>query len=96
MGNSAGERVYVALTTTGGAWYVQAMGQPGETRQQVEHRAMKGIAGDKWDTLEPLDIYQDTERKNLVVVSQSAARRGFPKAMRFYEDMLEYEDMRAH
>ena len=92
MGNSKSERVYVALTTTGpGGWFVQTMGQPGETREQVEQKAKREICGAKWDTDEALDIFEDTMMKNLVTLSQSAAKRGFPRAMRFYDDRLEYE-----
>lgn len=81
---------YVALTTHGGGWWVELVGEPGEGRDGVEQRALREIAGDKWDTLEPLDIYQDTERKNLVVVSKSKAERNFRRAWGEYQDRLLY------
>ena len=91
MSNSSEGRQYVALTTEGSGWWVQLMGEPGEPQAEVERRALaqllERVGGDV------TDIYYDTWRKNLTVLSRSAARRAFPKAWRFYMDVDVYRAM---
>jgi hypothetical protein len=83
MANSTATRRYVALTTHGGGWWVVGAGEAGESREQVEERAQRDICGGNWDQAKTIE--QDTELKNLQVVSYSAAKRAFPKAMSHYE-----------
>jgi hypothetical protein len=88
MANSKSERQYVALTTQGSGYWVVVMGEPGETREAVEERASRQICGDQWDQAK--DIYVDTQLKNLQIHSLSAAKRAFPKALRHYEESIEW------
>ena len=74
---------YVALTTHGSGWWVVLVGEKGESKAIVEERALRDICGDQWDKAK--DIVVDTECKNLQVVSMSAARRAFPRAMSHYD-----------
>lgn len=90
MANRKSDRRYVALTTLGGGFYVSLMGEPGQDKDAVEERAMRLICGDQWDKAK--DIQTDTELKNLQVLSVSAARRAFPKAMRHYDEAVAYGD----
>jgi len=83
MANSKSERRYVALTTHGNGWWVVLAGEPGEDKASVEDRASRDICGMFWDKAKPIDV--DTEMKNLQVVSYSAAKRAFPKAMWQFE-----------
>lgn len=83
MANSTATRRYVALVTHGGGWWVVIAGETGESREQVEARAQRDICGDNWDRAKTIE--QDTELKNLQVVSYSAAKRAFPKAMSHFE-----------
>ena len=83
MANSKSERRYVALTTHGAGWWVVLAGEPGEDKASVEDRALRDICGSNWD--KPKTIEQDTEMKRLQIVSYSAAKRAFPKAMWQYE-----------
>lgn len=83
MANNSSTRRYVALTTHGSGWWVVVMGEPGESREQVEERALRDICGDNWDRAKTIE--QDTEMKNLQVVSYSAAKRAFPKAMSHFD-----------
>lgn len=87
MANKASERRYVALTTRGSGWWVVLVGEAGETKEVVEERALRDICGDNWDKAKTIE--QDTEMKNLQVVSMSAAKRAFPKAMSHYEYSVE-------
>lgn len=87
MANKASERQYVALTTYGSGWWVVVAGEPGEAKAAVEERALRDICGDNWDQAKT--IQQDTEMKNLQVVSMSAARRAFPRAMSHYDYSIE-------
>lgn len=87
MVNSKNDRVYVALTTTGGSWYVEAMGEPGESKEAVEAKAVEKIRSQHPDPAR--DIYTQTELKNLIVLSKSAAMRSFSKAMRWHQEGIE-------
>lgn len=87
MANNASERRYVALTTHGSGWWVVVMGDAGESKAAVEERALRDICGDNWDQAKTIE--QDTEMKNLQVVSLSAAKRAFPKALSHYDYSLE-------
>ena len=83
MGNAASTRRYVALTTHGSGWWVVSCGEAGESKESVTERAERDICGEHWDHAKTIE--QDTELKNLQVVSYSAAKRAFPKAMSHYE-----------
>lgn len=85
MANTTNAR-YVALTTINGAAnvFVQYIG---EDRETVERKALEGIYAAMGHPAE--SIYADTMRKNLFVLSYSAAKRAYPGALKaFYE----YED----
>lgn len=87
--NAATTRRYVALTSHGGKWWVVVAGEPGMSREQVQERAMRDICGENWDKAKTIE--QDTELKNLVIQSYSAAKRAFPKAIAHFE-YGEYDD----
>lgn len=74
---------YVALTTRGSGWWVVVAGEAGESRETVEERASRDICGDNWDKAKTIE--QDTDLKNLQVLSYSAAKRAFPQAISHYE-----------
>ena len=87
MANTKNAR-YVALTTHGANWWVVLAGENGQSKAEVEELAMRKICGDEWDKAKSIET--DTELKNLHVVSQSAARRAFPRALHQYEEAMAY------
>jgi len=78
---------YVALTTHGSGWWVVFVGAVGQAKTEVEELASRKVCGDQWDKAK--DIYVDTEMKNLQIMSMSAARLAFPKAMNHYDYAVE-------
>lgn len=83
MANNSSTRRYVALTTQGQGWWVEVMGEPGQSQDDVRQAAMDKLLRDAGGST--TDIYYETWRKNLEVVSYSAAKRAFPAAMRHYD-----------
>lgn len=64
VGRPAGSKsTYCAITTTGGDWYIVAIGHD---RQKVADEALAQMSGH--------DITSVTERKNLVVLSKTKAQ----------------------
>lgn len=76
------KRRYVALTTQGSGWWVVCVGEPGESREEIERRAIDQL---QKDANGENGTYYDTWRKNLAVMTLSAVRRAFPQAWRHYE-----------
>ena len=81
---------YVALTTHGASWWVVLMGEAGQSKAEVKELASRKICGDEWDKAKSIEV--DTEMQNLHVVSQSAARRAFPRALHQFEEAMAYEE----
>jgi hypothetical protein len=80
---------YVALTTHGGGdWWVVYIGETGQSKAEVEELADRRICGENWNRAKTIE--QDTEMTNLQVVSRSAARRAFPRAMHQYAEAMAY------
>lgn len=71
------EYTYVALTTLGRGYWVVLVGEPGQTSEEVREAAQADILKHSPAATQELT--------NLVIVSESAARRAFSNAWRYWK-----------
>lgn len=86
---------YVALTTQNyqtSGYSVVLIGTDGESKSDVEDKAMRHICGIYWDKPKPIGV--DTELKNLVVLPISTVKRKYALALDdYYYQLPDYENM---